>query len=821
MGIGTTLPFGRGQQFESSSTTVGAPETCRCPGVQPWLRQNGQVDSFDIGRLSGQDFEVLCRDLFEDILGVPLEIFPAGKDHGIDLRHVTVDGHSTVIQCKHWSRSGRATLLDRIRKDERPRVEALHPDRYLLATTVELTVAAKATLLEHLSPYVKTPGDLYGIDQIAEELRKRPGLVRRHFRLWMTGTAAMESVLHRNILVRSSDLLDELEECERTFVPTAAYDRACALLRNQSVCLLAGIPGIGKTTIAKMLAKHCVDEGYELVEVSRDVDELNSAWLEGTDQVFYYDDFLGQTTLEHKLNKNEDSRLIKAMHRVRRTPGKRLLLTTREYILAQARQRYEKLDGEQFEPVTCTVELLQISGEIRAEILYNHLQHSTLSADEKKQIAQPAVWRRIIHHANFNPRLIASTIRIAARSGDAARALVQNLENPERLWEHIVEDELDDAAVHLLEVLATFSFSTPLDTLRKAWHDYTAKIGEIPDRRRFTRALKILEGSLIKIDLGNTVFENGQLHQLRMVDFHNPSIKDHMQARMSKGLVNVADLLDSMNFREQAAHMVSLATSVAPDGLAMGLDRHRLAIAQAVIRTFEDVETSPSEEDDSWAENLSRTLQVAENLRSAELTRFIVDRIDSHPARLLESHFSHLATLATEVHQNTFVADNDGLWLIRKILDVISADPAPQVRAEEWMNLVDIEAILASVPGDEAFERRSRLRRAMADRAYEELATYWPPDRTEATNADDFDDWSRVQTEAMLGFLDSTSMTDEVRRSYDAAKSVFGDWERELGTEAVAPEPLGEISALRRTAPAPTPAEASQDKAERLRRLLE
>lgn len=778
------------------------------------------MDSFDIGRLNGQDFEALCRDLFEDILGIPLEIFPAGKDHGIDLRHVTVDGHSTVVQCKHWSRSGRATLLDRIRKDERPRVEALRPDRYLLATTVELTVAAKTTLLEHLSPYVKTPGDLYGIDQITEELRKRPRLVRRHFRLWMSGTAAMESVLHRNILIRSSDLLDELEECERTFVPTAAYDRAWDLLRAESVCLIAGIPGIGKTTIAKMLAKRYVDEGYELVEVSKDVDELDNAWLEETNQIFYYDDFLGQTTLENKLNKNEDSRLIKAMRRVRRTPGKRLVLTTREYILAQAKQRYEKLDGEQLNPFICTVELLQISDDIRAEILHNHLQHSTLSTDEKKQIAQPAVWKRIIHHANFNPRLIASTIRIAARSGDAARALVQNLQNPEKLWEHIIEDELDNAAVHLLETLATFSFDTPIDILQKAWHDYTVKIGAPPDRRRFTRALKMLEGSLIKINLGDTVVENGELHRLHMVDFHNPSIEDYMQTRMSKGLVRVADLLDSMNFPGQVAHMVSLATSFGPHELAMGLGHHRPAIAQAVIRTFEDVETSPSDEDDSWAANLARTLQIAENLQSAELARFVVDRIDSHAVEVRESHFSHLATLATQVHQNTFIAENDGRRLVGSILDVISADPALQVRDEEWLDLVDIETLLASIPGREAAARRSRLRRAMADCAHEELATYWGAGRTEATSAD-FDDWSRLQTEAMLDFLASTSMTDEVQLAYDAARSVVDDWDREETTEPVEPEPPTRIWAPGKTAPTPTAAETPPDKVERLRKLLE
>ncbi|MFI9811369.1 nSTAND3 domain-containing NTPase [Saccharothrix variisporea] len=252
------------------------------------------MDASDLGRLSDHDFEVLCRDLFEEILGTPLEVLARGRDRGVDLRHVATDGASVVIQCKHWARTGRAGLLRHMRDHARPKVAALMPDRYILATTVELTADAMDTLKADLGPYVRTTGDLYGVEQIVEELRKRPELVRRHFRMCKSSTAVMRDVLHQDILIRSSDLLDELDECARTFVPTPAFDRAWELFRESSVCLLAGIPGIGKTTLARMLARRCIEEGYQLVEVSRDVDELDKAWLDGVKQVFYYDDFLGQ-----------------------------------------------------------------------------------------------------------------------------------------------------------------------------------------------------------------------------------------------------------------------------------------------------------------------------------------------------------------------------------------------------------------------------------------------------------------------------------------------------------------------------------------------
>ncbi|MCT9091720.1 restriction endonuclease [Streptomyces sp. ASQP_92] len=100
------------------------------------------MDSFELGRLTDHDFEVVCHDLFSDVLGIPLEIFPRGRDRGIDLRHTGCAG-TTVVQCKHWPRATQKTLIRRLIKDELPKVRALAPDRYIVATTVGLTVDGK------------------------------------------------------------------------------------------------------------------------------------------------------------------------------------------------------------------------------------------------------------------------------------------------------------------------------------------------------------------------------------------------------------------------------------------------------------------------------------------------------------------------------------------------------------------------------------------------------------------------------------------------------------------------------------------------------
>jgi hypothetical protein len=141
------------------------------------------VDAFDLGRLTDFDFELLCKDIFEDLLKVRLEIFSPGRDDGVDLRHMKDGQNAVIVQCKHWSRSGRATLIRHVEKKEAPKVKRLAPDRYILATTAELTKPGKDRLSKALSPYMVSPGDCFGSHDIISILSSRPEIVRRHLRL--------------------------------------------------------------------------------------------------------------------------------------------------------------------------------------------------------------------------------------------------------------------------------------------------------------------------------------------------------------------------------------------------------------------------------------------------------------------------------------------------------------------------------------------------------------------------------------------------------------------------------------------------------------
>src|SRR5690349_10250379 len=125
------------------------------------------MDAYDIGRLTDYDFELICKDIFEAELRIRLEIFAAGKDQGVDLRHMSTSSDpGIVIQCKKWERSKRAKLISHMKTEEKPKILKQRPDRYILATSVDLTKQSKDTIAKDLSPFVKTPGDIYGLKEI-------------------------------------------------------------------------------------------------------------------------------------------------------------------------------------------------------------------------------------------------------------------------------------------------------------------------------------------------------------------------------------------------------------------------------------------------------------------------------------------------------------------------------------------------------------------------------------------------------------------------------------------------------------------------------
>jgi len=505
------------------------------------------VSQYDFRNLSPYDFEVLAHGLMEAELQVRLERFSPGRDSGIDLRCLSPrDECDVVIQCKHYASSSFATLM-RALEAEVPKVAALSPSRYLLVTSARLTPTRKSRIFDLFPETMRTPADVYGAEDVNHLLEKHPSVERQNFKLWLTSAEVLRNVLHNEVFVRTRNLQASMEQKARLYVQNRSFPRARDILRDRHVCVIAGVPGIGKTMLADMLLIAQMSEGFEPVSVSDDISEALELYVPEEKQVFYYDDFLGQTTSLDKLGKNEDARLLDFMKQVGAAGNKRLIMTTREYILSQARTRYERLSKADLDITKCVIDLEDYTRLDRAKILYNHVYFSSLDSSYYMALLEGRAYMDIVKHRNYNPRIIETVVRLASAADlppdEFAGFFRRALENPETIWLHAFENQLQPEAQLILLLLAAMPPEVDVSSLRVAFNDFhRLRQGAMPGAMKFTQALRTLEDNFIAVEAIG-------VHKL--VRFHNPSIRDFVHRRLSEAADEYIGLIESAAFFDQ------------------------------------------------------------------------------------------------------------------------------------------------------------------------------------------------------------------------------------------------------------------------------
>ena len=514
--------------------------------------------------LSPLDFELLSKDLLEAELGIQLENFSEGRDGGIDLRYApirgagpTVFGASAlkapktspqlIVQCKRYSSF--ANLKSELKRNELPKISKLNPARYILTTSVSLSPMQADELVAVLSPFVQTTGDIYGRERLNSILGKHSEIERRHIKLWASSAGVFDSIIHAGTHVVSREEIERTIAAAKLYVRNASFDEALKILKKQRVCIISGLPGIGKTTLARMLMLYFYEKGHDLVKIESDISEARAVSYHNKPRFFYYDDFLGQTAQADKLNKNEDQKLLDFMASIRDSKDSVFVLTTREYILNQAKLHYEKLAREKFDHRTCVIDLSKYSRRIRAQILYNHLHFSSLPRPHLENLVTKRGYVRIVDHRNYNPRLIQYLTDIAwigeTPSTGYLELFIRNLDNPVEIWNHAFRNQISDRSRHLLFVLVTMPPESLLPDVEKGFVTFhkaqCARFGIAHSATDFEAALRELDGTFVA---------TRRVQGFVLVRFQNPSIRDFMQTLLLEG-EQFAEVIESFVFFEQ------------------------------------------------------------------------------------------------------------------------------------------------------------------------------------------------------------------------------------------------------------------------------
>jgi hypothetical protein len=415
---------------------------------------------YDFHQLSPHDLEILARDLLQAEWRVNLESFKSGRDQGIDLRYVQVQ-NTTIVQCKHYIRTGLSGLLRDLNK-EAAKVRQLKPTRYVLVTSIPLSPADKSKIIDIIGSDVLASGDILGHAELNGLLSQHSDVEGRHFKLWLASRAVLDRVLHNAAVTQSEFKVQQVYNEARRYVQSDAYPRALKMLRDARVVIIAGPPGVGKTTLANLLLYEHLENGYQAVVIQRDIEEGQKLFQRGQRQVFYFDDFMGATFLGDVggAGKESDARaLLEFVAMVRSTPTARLVLTTREHLYSQGINRSERLRNSDLDDLRVFLRMPDYSVVQRAKILYNHLYFSDLPSEYQDKLLEHGFYLRIIKHNKFNPRIIewlSSYRRVRNVPVGKYLTFVESLLiDPAEIWRHAYEQEISEAARSLL--LAIFS----------------------------------------------------------------------------------------------------------------------------------------------------------------------------------------------------------------------------------------------------------------------------------------------------------------------------------------------------------------------------
>lgn len=496
--------------------------------------------------LSPLEFEYLCQDVMQERLQVPLRRFPAGKDGGIDL----VDSLSScgvLVQVKHYLKSPFSTLRQALRK-ELPKVRALNPGQYFICCAQTLSPAQVKEIYQLFSDYMASERNIVTLLEIDDFLcdEKNAALLRKHFKLWLSATHILSELYNQHIFVDAEALLYDVREELPYYVQTESYWKSKAILEAERLLMILGNPGVGKTTVSKMLVLYFASIGYRVrYTTNGDLSDIKRSLSADPElrEIVLLDDCLGQCYF--RLRDTQESELSALIKYIKFHPSKMLLLNSRVTIFNEAREQAPAF-SQLFDRGAISIRRIDaedIPLREKALILYALMRKFQVPDSYYQSIRSDKKYRQIIQHPNYNPRIIEYA---AWRYQDAGAPeaffsfLMDKIQSPKNVWKDEFERRLDPVDRYFMYTLHSLAVPRPyvsMDAMRQAYQKVLEAIHADISLNHFENVLSRLSRSLVRIVSREqrVVYSREPYHWTFVPDDSqelavlNPSVSDYLE----------------------------------------------------------------------------------------------------------------------------------------------------------------------------------------------------------------------------------------------------------------------------------------------------